>query len=102
MVAAAREEAEVQQVLRRMKAEAALLIALADVGGVWPISHLIELQTRVADAAVSAAVDYLLDDAQRRGKLKRSARARQDLVYIVLAVGKMGAGALNYSSDIDL
>ena len=37
LIAAAGDEAEVMRLLRRMKAEAALLIALADIGGVWPV-----------------------------------------------------------------
>src|SRR5262245_50256826 len=40
-VAAARDEAQAMRALRRMKTEAALLIALADIGGVWPIMHVI-------------------------------------------------------------
>src|SRR3981189_506976 len=36
-IAAAHGEAEVMRLLRRMKSEAALLIALADIGGVWSI-----------------------------------------------------------------
>ena len=36
-VAATKDEAEAMRLLRRMKAEAALLIALADIGGVWPV-----------------------------------------------------------------
>ena len=103
-IAATRDEAEVMRVLRRMKAEAALLIALADIGGVWPITRVIERQTLVADAAVSAAVDYLVVEAQRRGRLKlvEPSRPAQGSGYIVLAMGKMGAGELNYSSDMDL
>src|SRR5215471_4247592 len=103
-IAATRDEAEAMRLLRRMKAEAALLIALADIGGVWPVTQVVERQTMLADAAVGAAVDYLLVDAQRRGKLKDSGSGRpgQGSGYIVLAMGKMGAGELNYSSDVDL
>src|SRR3954454_6197188 len=36
-VAIAADEAEAMQLLRRMKSEAALLIALCDIGGVWPV-----------------------------------------------------------------
>jgi [glutamine synthetase] adenylyltransferase / [glutamine synthetase]-adenylyl-L-tyrosine phosphorylase len=100
--AATYDEAEVMRVLRRMKAGAALLIALGDVGGIWPIRKVIDLQTQVADAAVSAAVDYLISDAQRRGRLRIFGPGDKGLSYIVLAMGKMGAGELNYSSDIDL
>src|SRR5262245_25587636 len=103
-IAATRDEAEVMRLLRRMKAEAALLIALADIGGVWPVTQVVDLQTKIADAAVGAAVDYLLVDAQRRGKLKvfEPGCPGRGSGYIVLAMGKMGAGELNYSSDVDL
>ena len=73
-VATAHDDAEVMRLLRRMKAEAALLIALADIGGVWPVMQVIDLQTMLADAAVGAAVDYLLADARRGGKLEQAAR----------------------------
>ena len=55
--------------LRRVKAEAALLIALADIGGVWPVARVTAALTEVADAALGAAVRYLLGDAAKRGKL---------------------------------
>ena len=103
-ITAADDEAEVMRLLRRMKSEAALLIALADIGGIWPVMQVIERQTKLADVAVGAAVDYLLADAQRRVKLKASDPGcpAEGSGYIVLAMGKMGAGELNYSSDIDL
>src|SRR6202022_2077521 len=69
----ARDDAEVMRRLRRMKADGALLIALADLGEVWPITHLIDAQTRLADAAVDSAVRYLLMDSRIRGKPKRAA-----------------------------
>src|SRR6266540_657829 len=61
-------------------------------------------QTAFADAALGAAVDHLLADAHRRGRLALAdpARPSQGSGYIVLAVGKMGSNELNYSSDIDL
>ena len=104
MIAGMPEEAETMRLLRHMKAEAALLIALADIGGVWPVMQVIERQTRLADAAVGAAVDYLLADARRRGKLpvREPGNPATGSGYIVIAMGKMGASELNYSSDIDL
>jgi glutamate-ammonia-ligase adenylyltransferase len=92
------------RVLRRMKAEAALLIALADIGGVWPVARVTHALTDIAEMALGAAVNHLLRDAARRGKLLAGdkSRAEQGSGYIVLAMGKMGACELNYSSDIDL
>ena len=92
------------RLLRRMKAEASLLIALADIGGVWPVMRVTAALTELADAAVGAAVRHLLDQAAREGKLRPAERTEPEVGsgYIVLAMGKMGAGELNYSSDIDL
>jgi glutamate-ammonia-ligase adenylyltransferase len=103
-VAAAAEEAEAMRLLRRMKAEAALLIALADIGGVWPVTQATAALTDLADSAVAAAVRYLLADAARAGRFLPHEEARPEVGsgYIVLAMGKMGAFELNYSSDIDL
>ena len=103
-VATARDEAKAMAALRRMKAQAALLIALADLGGVWPVMQVTQAVTRLADTAVGVAVRFLLADAARKGLIhpanKRAPEA--DCGLVVLAMGKMGAGELNYSSDIDL
>jgi glutamate-ammonia-ligase adenylyltransferase len=103
-VAATQDDAEAMRLLRRMKSDAALLVALADIGGAWPVTDVIRRLTELADMSVSAAVDYLLADAERRGRLKlpNPIRPSEKSGYFVLAMGKMGAGELNYSSDIDL
>jgi glutamate-ammonia-ligase adenylyltransferase len=96
--------ADAMRILRRMKAEAALLIALADIGGVWPVMRAAHALTDLADAAVDAAVRFVLGEATRDGRLKPADLARPELGsgYVALAMGKMGAFELNYSSDIDL
>ena len=98
------QDDEAMRLLRRMKAEAALLIALADIGGAWEIMRVTDALTEVADTAVGAAVDYLLAGAARAGRLSPpdDTRPSDGSGYIVLAMGKMGAHELNYSSDIDL
>jgi len=103
-VAQSRDEEEVMRLLRRMKAEAALLIALADIGGVWPVMQAARALTDLADAAVDSAVRFILADAARTGQLRPADKSQPQIGsgYIVLAMGKMGAFELNYSSDIDL
>jgi glutamate-ammonia-ligase adenylyltransferase len=100
----AEDEAVAMRQLRLMKAEAALLIALADIGGAWPLQKVTRALTDLADTAVRAAVRFLLRDVAARGKLdpRDPAQPEQDSGYVVLAMGKMGAFELNYSSDIDL
>ena len=103
-VAATEDEADAMRRLRRMKAEAALLIALADIGGVWPVMRAARALTDLADTAVGAAARFVLADAARAGRLspKDKTQPQAGSGYIVLAMGKMGAFELNYSSDIDL
>ena len=103
-VDATEDEAEAMRLLRRMKAEAALLIALADIGGTWPVMRTTQALTDLADTAVNAAVRFVLAEAVRAGRLmaKDKTRPQDGSGYMVLAMGKMGAYELNYSSDIDL
>jgi [glutamine synthetase] adenylyltransferase / [glutamine synthetase]-adenylyl-L-tyrosine phosphorylase len=103
-VAASHDDAEVMRHLRRLKAEGALLIALADLAGVWEIMRVSEALTELADTTVRAAVRYLLGVAARQGRfVPRDAESIDaDSGYVVFAMGKMGAHELNYSSDIDL
>jgi glutamate-ammonia-ligase adenylyltransferase len=103
-VDAAEDESDAMRQLRAMKAEAALLIALADIGGVWPLQKVTRALTDLAGTAVRAAVRFLLRDAAARGKIepRNPAQPEEDSGYVVVAMGKMGAFELNYSSDIDL
>ncbi len=99
----AEDDAEAQKILRTMKREGALLIALADIGGVWQLGEVTHALTKLADTAVQAAVDRALRAAAAAGKIKLDRNEPgKGSGYIVLAMGKHGAGELNYSSDIDL
>ncbi len=63
------DEDEAMRALRRMKAEASLLIAIADIGGVWPVPQVTQALTELSDCAVQGAVRFLLNDAVRRERL---------------------------------
>jgi glutamate-ammonia-ligase adenylyltransferase len=90
--------------LRRAKRRVALLAALADLGGVWPLETVTGALSRLADVAVDLGLRRLVADEIRRGKLpgQRPEDAQTAGGMVVLAMGKGGAGELNYSSDIDL
>jgi [glutamine synthetase] adenylyltransferase / [glutamine synthetase]-adenylyl-L-tyrosine phosphorylase len=102
--AAASGREPLMRILRRMKAEAALLIALADIGGAWPLARITHALTDVAETALGAAARFLLAEAADRGKLLPvdPQHLETGCGYVVLAMGKMGAHELNFSSDIDL
>jgi glutamate-ammonia-ligase adenylyltransferase len=98
-------EADLMTALRRAKRESALLVALADIGGVWDVNAATEALTRFADAAVGAVVDFLLRQHARAGRLALDPDAPDLQIgsgLVVLALGKHGARELNYSSDVDL
>src|SRR5450631_4507030 len=103
-VVAAAGEADVMPLLRRMKSEAALLIALCDIGGVWPVMRVTAALTDLAVASVQSALRHVLRKEAERGRITPTSldRPEDNSGLIVLAMGKMGAGELNYSSDIDL
>ncbi|TIM40307.1 bifunctional [glutamine synthetase] adenylyltransferase/[glutamine synthetase]-adenylyl-L-tyrosine phosphorylase, partial [Mesorhizobium sp.] len=90
--------------LRQWKTEAHVLIALADLAGEAETAITVRRLSDLADACTRAAVDFLLRDAHRQGKLKLpdlEDPARRS-GWILLGMGKLGAHELNFSSDIDL
>ncbi len=90
--------------LREAKRRAALLIALADLAGVWPLEEVTGRLTRFADRAVQSALEAAIAAEIRRGKLPGMDETAIPEAggMVALAMGKMGAFELNYSSDIDL
>ena len=90
--------------LRRAKDRVALLTALADLGGVWSLEETTRALTGFADLAVTRALRTEVTAEIGRGKLPGASidDAADGAGMVVLAMGKMGAGELNYSSDIDL
>ncbi|MCF1710089.1 glutamine-synthetase adenylyltransferase [Tabrizicola sp. J26] len=90
--------------LRRTKRRVALLTALADLGGVWSLEQVTTALTILADRAVSLGISAFVAEEIRRGKLPGTVEsdAATGAGMVALAMGKMGAGELNYSSDIDL
>jgi glutamate-ammonia-ligase adenylyltransferase len=98
-------EAELMRALRLAKRESALLIALADIGGPWDLVAATEALTRFADAALGAALSFLLRQNALAGRLAldpESPDPQPGCGMVVLALGKHGARELNYSSDVDL
>ncbi|MDD9978663.1 MAG: glutamine-synthetase adenylyltransferase, partial [Boseongicola sp.] len=98
------DEDDVAVSLRRAKRRVALLTALADLGGVWTLEEVTTALTRFADVAVTAALRSAIRPELDRGKLPGQSHEDLDVCggLAVLAMGKMGAFELNYSSDIDL
>ncbi len=94
---------ETGALLRAAKRRAALTVALADLSGAWPLENVMAALSRLAEAVLASALRHVLRAAAARGVLDVVDGDAPDLEcgLTVLAMGKLGASELNYSSDID-
>ena len=78
--------------MRRERLALAVVLAVGDLAGALPLDRVMgelsSLADRTLDRAIATAITRRMPDAQPAG-------------MIALALGKHGAGELNYSSDID-
>jgi [glutamine synthetase] adenylyltransferase / [glutamine synthetase]-adenylyl-L-tyrosine phosphorylase len=90
--------------LRRAKRRIAGLTALADLSGGWPLERvtgvLTDFGALAADVAAKAEIANLIRRKKLPGQTEDDIETAGGMV--ILAMGKMGAHELNYSSDIDL
>ncbi len=93
-----------QSRLRGLKAECHLLTALADLGGVWDLSAVTGALSAFAGAAVESALRLSAREAVATGLAHPVERGAAGPIpgFFIIAMGKLGAGELNYSSDIDI
>ena len=78
--------------LRRERLAFATALAIGDLAGAFPLERVMRelsgLADRALDAAIAEAIRRRVPDAEPTG-------------LVAIALGKHGAGELNYSSDID-
>jgi len=93
---------EVMALLRRFKHRMALLTGLAELGGVWPTEAALEAMSVTADSVLEQATAFLFRKARVSGQLRQADLTSPAPGYFVIAMGKLGAFELNYSSDVDI
>jgi len=100
----AASESELMARLRLARRQAALTCGLADLGGWWDCEKVTASLTAFADSCLRAAISFLLRGVHEAGRIELPdpLDPGKGSGLIVLAMGKYGAGELNYSSDIDL
>ena len=85
------DEANAMAKLRQAKQCTHLVLSAADLSGQWPLVRVVAAMSEFADMATQ----YALAHAVRSAGLS-------DKGLFLIALGKMGALELNYSSDIDI
>ncbi|OJU33181.1 MAG: hypothetical protein BGN99_16480 [Alphaproteobacteria bacterium 65-37] len=87
--------------LRRLKRRAALTVGVADIAEAWPLDRITGALSSFASGCLATLTDSILLQLSRDGQLGIGGDP-QAAAFTVLGMGKLGAGELNYSSDIDL
>jgi glutamate-ammonia-ligase adenylyltransferase len=86
------EIADTELALRRERLALAAALAVGDLAGAFPLAQVVGELTAFADRALGRAIRTAI--AERTG-------THETAGFLALALGKQGAGELNYSSDID-
>jgi glutamate-ammonia-ligase adenylyltransferase len=86
------EHPDAEVALRRERLALATAVAIADLAGAFPLARVVAELTDFADRALDRAI---------RTAIAERTDTDSTAGFIALALGKQGAGELNYSSDID-
>ncbi len=91
MTRARDDSVDVMPRLRGARGDVALIAALADLAGLWPLERVTAALSDFADASIDTAIATALAE-----------RGAANAGLAALALGKLGSHELNYSSDVDL
>ncbi|MEN8802276.1 MAG: bifunctional [glutamate--ammonia ligase]-adenylyl-L-tyrosine phosphorylase/[glutamate--ammonia-ligase] adenylyltransferase [Thiogranum sp.] len=100
-LAACRNETALYQMLRQVRQREMLRIAWRDLAGWATLEETLRDLSDLADACIHGALDRL-SVWQAKETAAPVGANRRPLPLIVIAMGKLGAHELNFSSDIDL
>jgi glutamate-ammonia-ligase adenylyltransferase len=93
---------ELMEQLRRFRRRHMVRIAWRDIAGWASLDETLRDLTAVADASIEFAYRRAYSALTARYGSPRGAESGEAQPMIILAMGKLGGGELNYSSDIDL
>ncbi len=101
LVALHADEAAFMQALRQLRRRELVRIAWRDLTGAADLDETLAELSALADAAIQSAQAFAIRTLEPRYGIPRSQDGRA-LELVVLGMGKLGGGELNFSSDIDL
>jgi glutamate-ammonia-ligase adenylyltransferase len=101
LAAAHSEEPKFMDELRRLRRHELVRIAWRDLAGLATLEETLRELSSLADGAIRAALGFAARAlAPRYGRPRSQGGGAQELV--VIGMGKLGGGELNFSSDVDL
>ncbi len=94
-------EEELRRELRRYRHRETVRIAWRDLLGLAPLEDVLTELSALADALVATAAEWLAQELSTRFGTPSDTDG-EPMSLVVIAMGKLGGGELNFSSDIDL
>ena len=98
----AADDAAMMAAIRHLRQRSGLATALADLANKADVGTQMNWLSTAADAAIAATVRYLFRQAAARGLVLPDCTGQRGCGWTILALGKLGASELNYSSDVDM
>jgi [glutamine synthetase] adenylyltransferase / [glutamine synthetase]-adenylyl-L-tyrosine phosphorylase len=95
-------DADVMANLRHFRRRHMVRIAWRDIAGWASLDETLSDLSALADACIRHAYDYAYRHLQSKYGTPRGLEFGAEQSLLILAMGKLGGGELNYSSDIDL
>lgn len=95
-------EAELMESLRRFRKRHMVRIAWRDIAGWADLDETLRDLSTLADVCVEFVCNRMYAMLAARYGTPRGAESREPQSLMILGMGKLGGGELNYSSDIDL
>ncbi len=95
-------DAAAMRAIRKWRERSALAIALGDLAGLHDMPTQMLWLSDAAQTVLTHTVGYLFRCASKQGKIKFFVKDFTGCGWTILALGKLGAGELNFSSDVDL
>ena len=95
------DEAQLQSTLRRFRSREMLRIAWRDLSGRADLDETLADLSTLADVMIDTALEWLYQNLCQQMGTPRDSQGNAERM-IVLGMGKLGGGELNFSSDIDL
>src|SRR4051794_6362470 len=95
-------EAEFMASLRTFRHRHSVRIAWRDIAGWASLEETLRELSELADACIKAAYEYAYAAMASRYGVPRGRDSGEAQPLMTLAMGKLGGGELNFSSDIDL
>ncbi|MBS0570763.1 MAG: glutamine-synthetase adenylyltransferase, partial [Proteobacteria bacterium] len=100
-LSASLDEANAMAALRRYRRAEALRLIWRDINGLDHVEQTLAGSSALAEACLAAALAFAEAQLARRHGTPRNAEGVAQRL-VVIAMGKLGGGELNFSSDIDL